>query len=188
MFWSQRRTALACRLSNPPPPFERTINNAFEIDGSRQISCYSSFDSNEQHVPNISPAIGRVFSQDAPRADFQSNHVFLWCHVQALTFEKRNREHNGRILNCYCVRRDLSGEPSSFYTAVMLGPGPRRSALRCGRVMATTLNKWSVISPRSPGVLVCLVSLVCVQLQQSCRPKRKIVAFPLRAGNAHGRH
>jgi len=26
------------------------------------------------------------------------------------TFEKRNQEHNGRILNCYCVRHDLSGE------------------------------------------------------------------------------
>lgn len=60
---------------------------------------------------------------------------------------------------------------SSFYTAVMVGPGPLRSVLHCGRVMATTLNKWRVILLLSPGVWF-------VSSCSSLRPKRQIVAFP----------
>lgn len=134
-----------------------------------------------KRVPNVFLVIGWVFfCKKSPQAEFQSNHVFLWCHMQFGVLRSVTKNITGGYWIATVWDMTCPANFSSFYTVVMVGPGPLRSVFYCGRVMETTLNKWSVILLLSLGVWF-------VSSCSSLWPKRQIFTFLPFAGNAHSK-
>lgn len=134
-FWYKPKTNMAFWLCISL--FEHTINTSFDLVQLRNINCCSLIQTSLRWL-------AWCFWKNLHRVIFKTTCSYVVSHA-ILSFQKHDQEHNGGILNCYCMRHDLSGEPSSFYIAVVFGPGPLRSVLCCGRVMATTLNKCRVV-------------------------------------------